>query len=147
MHKLIIAIALTVSSLGVNAEPASRELTKPGIRSVSSGDLMQWGVGLLFVLVLFFICVWAVRKMSGMTTGPGNQMRVVGGLTLGMREKIVLLEVGQKQLVLGITPGRIKTLLVLEGDDCLGRNQAATDTGDSGFSQKLMQVMKGRTDA
>lgn len=119
---------------------------KQTVRTVSSGDMLQWSVGLLIVLAIFFLCVWGMRKLSGMTVGGTEKMRVVGGLSLGMREKIVLLQVGKKQLILGVTPGRIDTLHVLEGDDCLAGNEPPSMAIDSGFALKLRQVMTGRTD-
>lgn len=117
------------------------------VRTVVSGDIAAWGTGLLIVLSIFFLCVWGVRKLSGLTISSAEKMRVVSGLSLGMREKIVLLQVGKKQLVLGVTPGRIETLHVLEGDDCLIKEEAASMPVESGFAQKLLQAIKARSDA
>lgn len=125
---------------------AAADISTPKIRTVSSGDMLHWTVGLIIVLAVFFLCAWGVRKLSGMTAVGTEKMRVVGGLSLGVREKVILLQVGKKQLVLGITPGRIDTLYVLEGDDCLSKEQPPTTTPDGGFAQKLMQAMKGRND-
>lgn len=127
---------------------------KQTVRTVSSGDMLHWGIGLLIVLGIFFLCVWGMRKLSGISVPGTEKMRVIGGLSLGVREKVILLQVGKKQLILGVTPGRIDALHVLEGDDCLSttagmqeQRSAVPFTGmDSGFAQKLMQVMKGRTD-
>lgn len=120
---------------------------KQAVRTVSSGDMLHWIVGLLIVLSVFFLCVWGMRKLGGMTANGSEKMRIVGGLPLGMREKVILLQVGKKQLILGVTPGRIDTLHVLEGDDCLNREEPSSMDMDTGFAQKLMQVMKGRSDA
>jgi flagellar protein FliO/FliZ len=117
------------------------------VRTVVSGDIAAWGIGLLIVLMVFFLCVWGVRKLGGLTVSSAEKMRVVSGLSLGMREKIVLLQVGKKQLVLGVTPGRIETLHVLEGDDCLLKEEIAPMTSENGFAQKLLQAMKPRSDA
>jgi flagellar protein FliO/FliZ len=126
------------------------DIPKQTVRTVSSLDMLHWGVGLLIVLAIFFLCVWGVRKLSGITVNGAEKMRVVGGLSLGMREKVILLQVGKKQLILGVTPGRIDALHVLEGDDCLntpvGMQEPPSVGMDSGFAQKLMQVMKGRSD-
>ncbi|PKM11718.1 MAG: flagellar biosynthetic protein FliO [Gammaproteobacteria bacterium HGW-Gammaproteobacteria-3] len=117
-----------------------------GKAAVAFGDVLQWGAGLAVVLMLFFICVWAVRKINGMSAIGGARLRIVAGLSLGLREKVVVLEVGKKQLLLGVTPGRIETLLVLDEAECLTRDNPHPVSKDSSFAQKLMQVMKGRFD-
>lgn len=123
------------------------DVPKQTVRTVSSGDMLHWGVGLLIVLGIFFFCVWGMRKLSGISVNGAEKMRVVGGLSLGMREKIILLQVGKKQLILGVTPGRIDALHVLEGDDCLMNSSESPSIGkDSGFSAIVKQVMKGRSD-
>lgn len=124
---------------------SAADMPKPTAGTVSSGDMLHWIIGLIVVLAIFFLCAWGVRKLSGITAGGTEKMRVIGGLSLGVREKVILLQVGKKQLVLGVTPGRIDTLYVLEGDDCLSKEQPPSPA-DSGFAQKLMQAMKGRND-
>ncbi|TRX00485.1 flagellar biosynthetic protein FliO [Candidatus Methylobacter oryzae] len=121
---------------------------KQTVRTISSGDMLHWAAGLLVVLAVFFFCVWGMRKLSGISTHGSEKMRVVGALSLGVREKVILLQVGRKQLVLGVTPGRIDALHVLEGEDCLNNNDCM-DAGaaagqDSKFSAIVKQVMKGQ---
>lgn len=120
---------------------------QPAVRTPASGDIINWSLGLLVVLSLFFLCAWAMRKLAGFTVSGAGQMRVIGALPLGMREKVMLLQVGKKQLILGITPGRIQTLHVLEGDDCLSNERSPSALKETGFSRKLRQAMKGRPDA
>ena len=119
-------------------------IPKQTARTVASGDIATWGMGLLIVLSVFFLCVWGVRRLSGLTVSGAEKMRVVGGLSLGLREKVILLQVGKKQLILGVTPGRIETLLVLEGDDCLIREETVSAPAETGFAQKLLQAIKAR---
>jgi flagellar protein FliO/FliZ len=121
---------------------AGSDLPKQPARIVDSGDIAAWSIGLLIVLSVFFLCVWGGRKLGGLTVGGSAKMRMVGGLSLGVREKVILLQVGKKQLILGVTPGRIQTLLVLEGDDCLIREESSPATADTGFAQKLKHAIK-----
>jgi flagellar protein FliO/FliZ len=109
-------------------------------------DFMAWGLGLVVVLLVFFLCIWGLRKLGGFAATHGERMYLAGGLSLGMRERVVLLQVGRKQLVLGVTPGRIQTLMVLEGDDCLQNAGTLSNAGVSGsaFANKLAQVLKSR---
>jgi flagellar protein FliO/FliZ len=123
---------------------SAADIQKQSARTVASGDIAMWSIGLLIVLSVFFLCVWGVRKLSGLSVSGAEKMRVVGGLSLGVREKVILLQVGNKQLILGVTPGRIETLHVLEGDDCLLKEETSSTNADTGFAQKLLQAIKAR---
>jgi flagellar protein FliO/FliZ len=135
---------LTFWWLPVCLVEAGADLAKPVARAEATGNILNWSLGLIIVLSVFFLCVWGVRKLGGLTVNGTEQMRIVSGLTLGMREKIMLVQVGKKQLVLGVTPGRIQTLHVLENDDCLVKTPALD--ARSGFAEKLIQAMKGKSD-
>jgi flagellar protein FliO/FliZ len=121
------------------------DIAKPVARAAASGNILHWSFGLMIVLAVFFLCVWGVRKLNGLTVNGTEQMRIIGGLSLGMREKVILVQIGSKQLILGVTPGRIQTLHVLENGDCMAKAQAVD--GETGFAQKLMQALKGQSDA
>lgn len=122
-------------------------MSRQAAGTVAPADMVQWGMGLVLVLALFFACIWMMRKLHGLSAGGTDRLRVVGGLSLGMREKVVVLEVGKKQLVLGVTPGRIETLLVLDESDYLKRDQERTLRAEGAFAEKLMRVMRGPSDA
>jgi flagellar protein FliO/FliZ len=125
---------------------SATDIPKQTARTVATGDIAAWSLGLLVVLSVFFLCVWGVRKLSGLTVGGAEKMRVVGGLSLGLREKVILLQVGRKQLILGVTPGRIETLHVLEGDDCLIKEETVSAPAETGFAQTLLQAIKARSE-
>lgn len=114
---------------------------------VAAGDVAEWTLGLMVVLAVFFLCVWGMRRLTGLNLNNAEKMRLVGGLSLGMREKILLVQAGRKQLILGVTPGRIQTLLVLEGDDCLSHEEKGEGPAKSGFALKLIEAIKARSDA
>ncbi|MGZ4959783.1 MAG: flagellar biosynthetic protein FliO [Methylomonas sp.] len=112
---------------------------------ISSDDVMQWTLALLLVLAIFFLAAWLLKKSGGLALLGNRQLAIVAGLSLGMREKLVLVKVGEKQLLLGVTAGRIDKLLELEGEHRLFQNQA--EQVESGlFAKKLMQVMQGKGD-
>lgn len=129
-----------------SATMSAADIPKQPARTVASGDIAQWSMGLLIVLSVFFLCVWGVRKLTGLTVSGAEKIRVVGGLSLGLREKVIVLQVGKKQLVLGVTPGRIETLHVLEGDDCLIKETTVATTAETGFAQAVLEAIKARTE-
>ncbi|GAB4259099.1 MAG: hypothetical protein Kow0065_09000 [Methylomicrobium sp.] len=141
MNRIVLGLLLSgapIVSLAGATGQSSETLSGVGVQ-----DVLQWGLALVVVLIVFGLFAWLLRRLAGITAGAGAKMRIVGGLSLGMRERVVVLEVGKKQLVLGVTPGRIETLTVLEGDDCLAKNHHDSGVANE-FSQKLMQALKGR---
>lgn len=71
-------------------------------------------LGLLVVVLLMVTLAWLMRRMGGLTSAAAGSLRVLGGLSMGTRERVVLIQVGETQLLLGVAPGRVQTLHVLE---------------------------------
>lgn len=82
--------------------------------SLGWGSLVQVGAGLLLVVALIGLLAWLVRRLGRVQGGAAGSLRILGGLSLGARERVVLLQVGERQLLLGVAPGRVQTLHVLE---------------------------------
>lgn len=90
------------------------ETAAPG---VSSATYVQATLALLFIVALLFLATWAARKVAGgKRFGQGN-MKVISGIALGPKERIVLVEVEEQWLVIGIVPGQIRTLHTLPKGD------------------------------
>ncbi|HRD65833.1 MAG TPA: flagellar biosynthetic protein FliO, partial [Candidatus Competibacter sp.] len=73
------------------------------------GMLAQLTLGLAVVLVLAIGLSWFLRRYA---LPRGGAIRVIGGLPLGSRERLLLIEVDEARLLLGITPSQIQTLHV-----------------------------------
>jgi flagellar protein FliO/FliZ len=106
----------------------------------SAEDLMLWSVSLLAILAALVFVQWGFRKFNGGDAPVKDPLRVIGRLSLGMWKKVVLLQAGNKQLVLGVTPGQIQTLQVLEGDECQLEAENAA-------AQKRKEAMPALTEA
>lgn len=76
--------------------------------------LVQLGLGLLLVLALIVAMGWFMRRVSGLAGSAAGALRILGGLSVGTRERVVLIQVGEQQVLLGVAPGRVQTLHVLE---------------------------------
>lgn len=69
---------------------------------------------LVFVLGLIFALAWLAKRMPGVAGGSNRALRVVASLSLGPREKVVVVDVGGKQLLLGVGAGGTRTLHALD---------------------------------
>lgn len=81
---------------------------------VSTGTYLQAALALALIVGLLAGTAWLARKVSGGKGFGQGGLKIVGGVALGPRERIVLLEVGNEWLVVGIVPGQIRTLHRLE---------------------------------
>ncbi|NOX91791.1 MAG: flagellar biosynthetic protein FliO [Gammaproteobacteria bacterium] len=79
-----------------------------------AGNLAQTTLGLLVVLLVIGAAAWAFKRFGNVHVGAQGRMKIIGGISLGTRERAVLLQVGEQQLVIGVSPGRVQTLHVLD---------------------------------
>jgi len=107
-----ITPALLVSVPVLAQEPATAPPSAAAPELFSAGYLAQ----VLGSLVLVFICLFAVlyllRRFNGVRVGQGSVLRVLGSASVGQREKVVLIEAGKEQLLLGVAQGSVRTLHV-----------------------------------
>ncbi|MEE4639286.1 MAG: flagellar biosynthetic protein FliO [Wenzhouxiangella sp.] len=76
-------------------------------------NLMRLALGMLAVVVLIFGLAWAVRRFSlfdGLQRNGDNPIRNLAQLSVGPKERVVLIEVEGRRLLIGVAPGRITRL-------------------------------------
>ena len=100
MLRLLLPLLLPLTAWASDA-------VSPGI---PASTYLQATLALLIILGLLFGTAWLARKLSGGKGFGQGGMKIVGGVALGPRERIVLVEVGETWLVIGIVPGQIRTL-------------------------------------
>jgi flagellar protein FliO/FliZ len=120
-------------------EAAIASATTPASAPDTIMTMLSLGVGLLAVIAIIFGCAWIVRRMSGMTGGNTRAMKVVSVMPMGTRERIALIDVGGKQILVGVTPQAIRTLHVFDEPVVAPGEQVSGD-----FARKL-QGMIGKS--
>lgn len=105
---------------------------------VSASSLLQTLLGLILVLVCIALVAWLLKRSNSFHTAANGKMKVIAGLPLGTRERAVLVQVGDEQLLLGVTPQQINLLHKLDSPLQVDSQQG----GD--FAGKLRQIMQQR---
>lgn len=72
-------------------------------------EMMLW---LAVVIGVILLCAWGFRRLNGSVLTTASAIRVRSVISVGNRERIALLEVGDKQILVGLCPGQINTLHV-----------------------------------
>ena len=109
---------------------------------VGTGDIASVVLSLLLVLGTVVLCGWLWSRSRGWRGAAGEVFSVVATQPLGPRERIVVIEVAGKQLVVGMTATQINTLYVF--DEPVMRPAGAVNGTVSPFAARLRERLRSR---
>lgn len=135
---VVLATLLPVSLFAQEVEKATVSSTS-GFGSM----LAQMVFVLALVLGLLLALVWALRR-AGLVQGAANgHLKILGAVSVGARERVMLIQVGQEQLVVGVTAAEVSLLhLLAEPIDVTEPSVAPSDISiNEGFAQRLQQAL------
>ncbi|MCI8210576.1 flagellar assembly protein FliO [Pseudomonas sp. S25] len=133
-----VLLAMPLSALA--AEPAMQAAAPQANAALSSGmggQIVQLLFGLLLVVGLIFALAWLMRRVQRGVPGNAQVIELVGSRAIGPRDRLMLIQVGNEQILLGVTPGRITPLHVLSQPVQVPERQPV----NSEFAQRLMDLM------
>ncbi len=127
---------------------ASPEIARPAYTpppsAVSSGSILQIIFSLLLVLAAVVAAAWILKRISLPQYGGGNLLKVISGVAVGQRERIVLVEVKDTWLVVGVAPGQVHTLHSMPKGELPLHPTGSSSDGDGKFQGWLKQMMEKR---
>ena len=106
LHASAAAAAAIAASAAAPATPAAVE------PSFSAG-LVQTLFGLIIVLALIWGAAWLLRRLNVGAPSASSAIRILASQAVGQRERVVLIEVAEHWLVLGVAPGQVSALSTL----------------------------------
>ncbi|ETS30177.1 flagellar biosynthetic protein FliO [Photorhabdus temperata] len=112
--------------------------------------LMQISSALAGVLLLIFTLTWLIRRM-GLVSGKGKtqqQLSIKASCSLGQRERVVIVEVENDWLVLGVTAQQINLLHQMPIPESNGDNPEGHPIKPALFGQILKNTLmrQGKAD-
>lgn len=91
----------------------SGSLAEGGLNTTSG--IIQWLLSTIAVLGIIFILAFLIKK-SRFVQRSGSSIRLETQMALGPKERIVQVRVGDRHLLLGVTPSNINLILELDND-------------------------------
>lgn len=135
---LLALPAVSGAAVAAVGQPAGEAARVPEPMGV--GSLVQLTLGMIAVLALIVGIAWLLKRTGRFHNVAGSNLRVLGGLSMGARERVILLQVGETQLLVGVTPGSVTPLHVLDRP----LETPAAATGDNaGFAGQLNRLLNG----
>jgi len=95
----------------------------------AAGSLVQTVLSLGFVIALLVGLAWLLKRFGPKHITGGTKVKLVGALSVGARERILVVEVGEQWIVVGASPGRMNALATMPRQE--------TDEADLASAQPL----------
>jgi flagellar protein FliO/FliZ len=132
-------LVLMIQSMLVFAETVTNTSVAIGESVAKPSDYFgQIMLSLVLVVVIIFISAWLLRRYGRFPGVAEGNLKVLGALSVGQRERILLLQVGSEQILVGVTSNRISRLHQLEDPVEI----KDTVPVSSQFSQRLQEALK-----
>jgi flagellar protein FliO/FliZ len=103
---------------------------------VDSGSLAQVVFGLGVVLILLVASLWLLKRLTAPRGSAAGFLKVITAAAVGPRERVVVVEVGETWLVLGVAPGQVSALHQMP------RQEMAASVQPGDFAARLRQFME-----
>lgn len=110
------------SAAGSSATPAttpsstalspSKAVTQPPLPA-SSTNMMGVVTGLGLVLALLIGATYFLKRMTASRAGAHANIRIVGGVSVGNRERVMVVEVADQWIVVGVAAGSVRSLATM----------------------------------
>jgi len=93
------------------ASTVSHADTSPPVAAPGMGEsLAQLLFGFAIVIALIFASLWLLKRLSAPRGQAAGLLKVIAATAVGPRERVVVVEMGDNWLVLGVAPGRVTPL-------------------------------------
>jgi len=98
--------------------------------------LLEMMLSLALVIGLIIALSWVIGRMRGINRSTSSAMNVVTEIAVGPKERIVLVRIGDRQALLGISGAGVHSLQLLEKNV-----EVSASVADAPFANKLKEIM------
>lgn len=110
-----------------------------------AATLAQLVLSLGIVVVLIFAFAWLARRLRLAPQGGGGALRILAQVAVGPRERIVLLAVGDRQALVGVTGAGITSLALLDDAVALpGGGQPSSPGREPPLAERMRAMLERR---
>ena len=89
------------------------QIVMPASSTPNTSSLLQTILALVLVLAILLGMAWFLKRFGPRGMGGGANVKLVGALNIGGRERIMVVEVGDQWIVVGASPGRVNALATM----------------------------------
>ncbi len=122
--------ALPFAVIAQAAEPSANKVPLAD----TSGYFLQLVSGLGVVLLSTAVLAWLLKRINRLPNRDLKDLELIASLSVGQRERVVIVRAGTTNLVLGVAPGSISKLGEIHPSPIADQREAS-DTSESNSSE------------
>ena len=140
------SISALISLSGSSALFAAESSFDGQSAALNTGSLLQMMMALGVVVVLIVGLSFAVRKFNMFSVGSSVHIRIVSGLALSNKDRLLLVQVGEEQLLISTSPGRVQKIHEMQAPIDLAQAGEGKASAGQNFSSLLQSMtQRGRS--
>ena len=117
----------------MTSDVATNAPTLPASPGVGGGDILGLGASVVIIVAIIVLLGWLYSRSRFMSGGANDVINVVATRALGPKERLMVVEVADQQLLVGMTATGVQTLHVLDKPVQVSQNEASR----GGFAGRL----------
>ena len=129
------------------AAPQATTAVATGTPGGAAGVVGMLG-SLALVVALIFALAWLARKLQNLRAACGDLLQVTGGVSVGGKERVVIVRVGNDHFLVGVAHGQVSLLhRFVSAPGALHIADAGVDaasTESAPFADRLRELLRTR---
>lgn len=104
-------------------------------------SLWQSVGSLVLVLLCVFALAWVLKRFRNFRPDTGLKLQVLAALSVGTRERLLIVRAGPVDLLIGTAPGRVQSLHTFSAPVDVGSCTPAPASISSAFAEQLRTML------
>ncbi len=134
-------VSLCVASMGTEFACAQETIASPYAQNPGVMYFLKLSLTLAVVLGIFMLFAGIVRRMNGINSISRGPLKIVAGLTLGNRERLLIVKAGNTSLLIGVSNSGIEKLH--QFDESLETEAIHNEQQLMPFKDRLQHLLNG----
>ena len=140
IRKCLSCLALSLIPMAALADIATEKHRIAGAENpISFPYILQIFGSFIAVVAFILFLAWLMKKTGRFSASGNRNIKIISSMSLGMREKIVVVNVEGVNIVVGVAPGQIRTLHVSPGTV---QDDAVSGESGEGFGRIMSKFLK-----
>ena len=131
LTRIVLLLGMLFTEYALAAEPPNP------VSPIGSPQLINLGSGLFVVILAVVIAGVLYARSQGLRGGQKGVIQIVASQAVGPKERLAVVEVADKQLLIGMTATSVQTLHVFD------EPVASAPAEKSKFADRLLAAMRG----